>query len=302
MGVPGVSTDFRCHVLPVLRMRSIAECLRISVNSIMRRRHSPNFAPGGRSAPSSGPGGDGVACRSSSGSGIGREPSKRQCGTGRRSSLFALEQSVRRKLVQLQNRVHLEIGSRQEVGFVFSCPGRVEMQACPPGPAKGATGENLIDLCRILRCDYFLPMFSREQVWITNAWDQVEYEGRTRRSEASVSEILNPCNLHRLQSELVNIRLAVVCCGERAALAVCRLASTGRMQSEVELAILPHLGNQALNRMVSKSQCDQLSPPAVGEARTEGMRRRRLFRVALVAERLVAQIPRLRARCNGAVP
>ena len=200
--------------------------------------------------------------------------------------------------MSLVNSVHLERGRCDEVAFVFSCPGRIEDEACPQGPAKGATGKNLRTLAAILRCRYSLPNFGRGRVWITNAWSQVEH-GATcrRRSEARIAEVFGANNLSRLQSELASIRCFVVCCGIRAQLAVCHLAKEGKLHSEVVVLIVPHLGNQALNRLFPDAECDGLEPGAACETKKEGRQRRRRVRLDLVAQCLVAQIHH--RRCSG---
>lgn len=50
----------------------------------------------------------------------------------------------------MQNSVHYESGSKNEIAVVLSCPGKKEEKATPQGPAKGQTGENLATLLEIL--------------------------------------------------------------------------------------------------------------------------------------------------------
>ena len=69
----------------------------------------------------------------------------------------------------LQDAVHLEIGRSTEFAFVFSCPGRCESEARPPGPAKGATGTNLDELVQQLDPNRQLPLLHRGQARIRSS-------------------------------------------------------------------------------------------------------------------------------------
>ena len=46
----------------------------------------------------------------------------------------------------MQNSVHYESGSKNEIAVVLSCPGQAEEQAIPQGPAKEQAGKNLATL------------------------------------------------------------------------------------------------------------------------------------------------------------
>ena len=196
----------------------------------------------------------------------------------------------------LVDAVHLEVGNSTQVAYVLSCPGRHEQQANPPGPAKGKTGKNLDELVDLLEASQVRSFLRRGRARITNAWPCVLYGGRggTGRSEPNDSEVLDPANLDRLSKELEDIEQAVICCGRKAALAVCRLADTGRLPSGVRVAIVPHLGNRGLNSIMKNKDCDRIQPSASSESRKEGQSRRRKLRLGLVAERIRAQVPQLR--------
>ena len=198
-------------------------------------------------------------------------------------------------LMPLENATHLEIGSTTHVAFVFSCPGRHESEADPPGPAKGKTGDNLQELVDILGSNQ-RTYLQRGNARITNAWSQVEYgtPGGTGRSEPYDSEVLDPDNLNRLKTELADIEQAVICCGKKAALAVCRLADQGCLRDGVRVALVPHLGNRGLNTVMNNRDCNLIQPGPSGESRSQGQNRRRRIRLALVAERIRAQVPQLR--------
>lgn len=195
----------------------------------------------------------------------------------------------------LKNAVHLEVGHTTKVAFVLSCPGRHEAQASPPGPAKGKTGCNLDELVALLDRDQKRAFLRRGNARITNAWARVEYGGcgGTGRAEPNDSEVLDPMNLKRLATELADIEEAIICSGRKATLAVCRLAAEGCLRAEVRVAIVPHLGNRGLNSIMKSRDCDRVQRGPAGEARRRGQERRRKIRLALVAERIRAQVPQL---------
>ena len=188
---------------------------------------------------------------------------------------------------------HLEVGSENDIAFVFSCPGKKEEEK--GAPVKGQTGANLEDFICILGdrkqlCHSTRNKFMREKIRITNAWDKVEYKSSCRnRTEPTISEILCPSNLERLACELRDIQIAIICCGKKATLAICRLKIHGKLPNP-KIIILPHLGNQALNSMIPNKDCDSVPPDIhLGACRgTESGIRRRL-RLTLVAEQLLAQ-------------
>ena len=183
---------------------------------------------------------------------------------------------------------HFEKGKATEVAFVFSCPGREEERARPRRPAKGRTGDNLRDLLRIMvkkHCGAVAKItgprvFRRGCVRITNAWDKVEYKKKTGRSQAADDEILTSHNLDRLRHELSGIEHAIICCGDKASLAVGALRERQEINRTVGVFSIPHLGNQGLN---SKYRNNMLP-----EARNS--MERRLSRLGLVAECLSRDI------------
>ena len=152
-----------------------------------------------------------------------------------------------------EDTVHLETRKIAPRSLLwFSCPGRLEASASPPGPAKGQTGANLADLVSLLELDQQLPFLRRGQARITNAWAHVEYRdpNGNGRSEARYWEVLAETNLDRLHEELDDIDLAVVCCGNRAAMAVLsRLPNDVGSETESGWQYCHHLGNIALNKL-----------------------------------------------------
>jgi len=151
----------------------------------------------------------------------------------------------------MQNSVHYESGSKSEIAVILSCPGREEEQASPKAPAQGQTGKNLEGILDILSNDYGLQGFNRDEIIITNAWDQVEYPEKTERSEATTIEVLEKNNLDRLFSEIENISDFILACGQRATAAIMALIYAKKIHSDVKIAFVEHLGNQALNLNIS---------------------------------------------------
>ena len=136
---------------------------------------------------------------------------------------------------------HLSVGSKKTIAFVFSCPGQNEEKA--GYPAAKATGTNLSLLLIKLANKLNYDVLRRSEITITNAWDQVEYKELTNRSEASDYEIKSETNIHRLSNELRDISEIIVCCGDKALLAVRECV----LQKQPQIVILKHLGNKGLN-------------------------------------------------------
>lgn len=148
----------------------------------------------------------------------------------------------------MQQQVHFQQGSENQVAFVFSCPGREEEKA--GYPAAKMTGINLAKLFVVLNemkmKDYH---FTRERVTITNAWANVEYDAKTCRSEATNEEVLSPDNLNRLLVELAAVTELIVCCGQKARLAVQALAAENRLKAGTRVVYINHLGMKSINQI-----------------------------------------------------
>lgn len=148
----------------------------------------------------------------------------------------------------MQQQVHFQQGSENQVAFVFSCPGREEEKA--GYPAAKMTGINLAKLFVVLNemkmKDYY---FTRERVTITNAWANVEYDAKTCRSEATNEEVLSPDNLNRLLEELAAVTELIVCCGQKARLAIQALAADNRLQAGTRVVYINHLGMKSINQI-----------------------------------------------------
>ncbi|WP_312561328.1 hypothetical protein [Anaerospora sp.] len=148
----------------------------------------------------------------------------------------------------MQQQVHFQQGSENQVAFVFSCPGREEEKA--GYPAAKMTGINLAKLFVVLNemkmKDYH---FTRERVTITNAWTNVEYDAKTCRSEATNEEVLSPDNLNRLLAELAAVTELIVCCGQKARLAVQALAAENRLKAGTRVVYINHLGMKSINQI-----------------------------------------------------
>ena len=174
--------------------------------------------------------------------------------------------------------VHLEHGARNAIAFVFSCPGRKEQEKCRP--AAGQTGKNLEEVLRVmgrysyddtedLRCNDW----TRENIRITNAWRCVEYKELTGRSQATIPEILGTENISRLANELGDIENVIVCCGDKAQMAVCCLYSRGSLCCTVKIVRLCHLANKALNGWIQKSELKRDGFETSKKRRLERLRR-----------------------------
>jgi len=118
---------------------------------------------------------------------------------------------------------HYQPGTRgMSVVIVLSAPGSAEEGARPgPRPAAGRTGAELqafVSAGHASQPDIFHSP-NLEDYRITNAWDQVEYEKKTGRSEATSAEVKSPANLSRLRREMGGAETAITF-GDRAEEAV----------------------------------------------------------------------------------
>lgn len=148
----------------------------------------------------------------------------------------------------MQQQVHFQQGSENQVAFVFSCPGREEEKA--GYPAAKMTGINLAKLFVVLNemklKEYH---FTRERVTITNAWANVEYDAKTCRSEATNEEVLSSDNLCRLGEELKAVTELIVGCGQKARLAIQALAAENRLKAGTRVVFINHLGMKSINQI-----------------------------------------------------
>ena len=143
--------------------------------------------------------------------------------------------------------LHFEQGENNDIAVVLSCPGQDEELAVPQGPAKGQTGTNLNTVLGLLKDTFNQCGFSRAEVMVTNSWDRVEYPEKTKRSEATLQEVLSINNLDRLASEIGNISKYVIACGVNAKVAVTMLEYAGKLENRVKIIYIKHLSSQALN-------------------------------------------------------
>lgn len=162
--------------------------------------------------------------------------------------------------------LHLAQGSKSEVAFVLSCPGRHEETA--GHPAAGVTGRNLNQLIEFLRSDTRLGDLSRSHITITNAWPTIEYKKRTGRSEARDSEILSSANMERLVSELSGITMLIVFCGKKAGIAGERLKATSGLPESAIVSTVAHLGTRGLNAIKLESPLPSSADASIGMTST----------------------------------
>ena len=102
--------------------------------------------------------------------------------------------------------IHCEnLKSQTSITAVFSCPDSQEEKR--KRPCSGLTGKALEFILSLLSFNGL--SLSRSLIGITNAWDKVEYQKKTKRSEASDSEILSPENIKRLLYELTFTDIAI---------------------------------------------------------------------------------------------
>lgn len=122
---------------------------------------------------------------------------------------------------------HTDTTWRQNLGkdivLVFSCPGKKEMEC--GRPISGPTGTNFAYIWSKLK--YHDQTLSSQDVSITNAWPNIEYNNLTGRSEAENNEILNTENLERLKEEIGSARIVFVF-GEKAKLAISAINTDNR--------------------------------------------------------------------------
>jgi hypothetical protein len=167
-------------------------------------------------------------------------------------------------------KLHIQVGKEKRVAVVFSCPGRHEEEAGYPA-AKG-TGRNLNLLLSLLAEALGRSDLTRENVTITNVWPEVEYLGKTGRSEASVKEITAPANLQRLQQELDEVTDFVIFCGDRARKAARRL----KLRHDPKLVFVGHLGLRGLSLINRDAGGERIvaAPKGRRDVQCENTRRR----------------------------
>jgi hypothetical protein len=147
----------------------------------------------------------------------------------------------------MENTVYFEQGTKNDLAVVLSCPGQEEENSIPAGPAKGETGKNLNCILEMLATKYKQNGFTRKEVLITNSWDKIEYPVKTGRSEATINEILDKDNLDRLSSELTHTSKYLLACGNNAIATTKALDYAKKLDKDLKLIFVNHLGNQALN-------------------------------------------------------
>jgi len=140
---------------------------------------------------------------------------------------------------------HLQKGKRNEIAFVFSCPG--EKEENEGKPAAGITGNNLSELLKLLNKKLVSWELSREQITITNVWTKIEYKNKTNRTEADDNEIISSDNLKRLREELIIIEDLIIYSGKKAMLGVCQIQCN--LNKHCQIIYIEHLGTRGLNNI-----------------------------------------------------
>ena len=199
----------------------------------------------------------------------------------------------------MNNSVHYKSGSKNDIAVVLSCPGQDEESADPPGPAMGQTGKNLEKILEILTSKYGHLGFTRDEICITNAWDQVEYPDKTNRSEAKIAQILSNNNLDRLASEVSCIDKIIICCGVNATASVLALSYAGKLNQKTKVLFFDHIGNQSLNSSIKYDLDGNViktyskakdKPPNELRSLEKIMNDNRILRLEVIAHQLNLQI------------
>jgi hypothetical protein len=146
----------------------------------------------------------------------------------------------------MQDTPHLSKGSSNEIAFVFSCPGQAEEEALRP--AAGRTGRNLDSLLVAIAPRLGLARLVRDDITVANAWPEIEYKGKTKRSEATIKQVTGEQNIRRLAADIVHVRRLVVFCGDRALAASKELMRLNLIRAK-EIGFCQHLGLQGLNHI-----------------------------------------------------
>ncbi len=151
-----------------------------------------------------------------------------------------------------KNKTHYQYGTQTKIAIIFSAPGKKEEDA--KKPAAGQTGINLENLLEILaNKNEIFSDIKKDNLRITNAWDKVEYMEKTERTEADFNEILQKDNLDRLAKEIKDIKKIIFCSGERAEIAILALKYAEKIDKNIKIIKIMHLGLQGLNQI----KCDE---------------------------------------------
>lgn len=147
-----------------------------------------------------------------------------------------------------KNKTHYQDGTQVNIAIVFSCPGKEEEKE--NRPAIGQTGKNLESLLEILaESEEIFENIKKDDLRITNSWDQVEYQEKTERTEANYDEILQKENLDRLYEDVNEIEELIICSGERAEVAILALIYANKISSKIKIIKIRHLGLRGLNQI-----------------------------------------------------
>ena len=145
---------------------------------------------------------------------------------------------------------HFEEGTEEEITLVLSCPGACE--ELKGKPAAGKSGENLEGILEEVNKLTGTGDWTREKVTITNAWDKIEHECKTGRTEAKISEIKSSENLKRLFCEVKQTRRYIVCFGDKAQKAIQNMMkpySQNKIETQPKIINVRHPSLQSLNQI-----------------------------------------------------
>lgn len=191
-----------------------------------------------------------------------------------------------------EDSCHFSKGEQSRVAIVLSCPGRYELDK--GYPAAGATGTILKLLLQELEMRLGRNDLNRKNITITNAWPNVEFHERTRRSEASNSEVLELQNIERLNGQLGGISEIIIFCGDRAN--TVRMSKDLRLRKGVKTVGINHLGMRSLNQITVDVNSRKITSAdnhiAIGDKRpkSEIQKENTLRRVLVIAEQVLQQL------------
>lgn len=134
---------------------------------------------------------------------------------------------------------HLNKGNpNNQIAFVLSTPGQAEKER----PASGDTGKNMDGIFKYLNdldAQNF-PDTDRYYYLITNACTRIMYQAQDNATECKDNEITHSINIARIEEELKNHTI-VILCGNKANL----LQSYLKNKTVIKV---PHLGNIGLGK------------------------------------------------------
>lgn len=132
---------------------------------------------------------------------------------------------------------HLNKGNtNNQIAFVLSTPGQAEKEL----PASGETGENMNGILIYLNAldAQKFPVTDRYHYLITNACTHTMFQTKDNATECKDNEIIQIININRIEKELENHTIIVLCGNKAHLLESCLINKT--------VIKVSHLGNKGL--------------------------------------------------------